>query len=394
MKLTNISRKLRKLRTITPRQAVNSLLNEIEIRTQVPRMISMPQIADIVLTKRCNLACRFCKDYKNTDIRDISLDNFSRLARQVLPFVRRLQICSGGEPYLHRDLIPILRVAKSYSPETVLLSNGMLLDRERIETIVGEELLSQHGFSVDGITAGTVESIRRNARLDKILENINAFIAACSRHKGKRPAAFVRYVLMKSNLAELPRAVEYWGKAGLDRLDCIYLHLGNDIDRDEVVYYHQESLREAFRQARATASRYPRLTLSLPPLPSDARQTSARPVRCRMPWELAYVNADGTLYQCYKMHGLWSPGNVFEGNGNTFRRIWNGEDYRRLRDTVNNDRRPKKFAFCAKCPMRLGWTDELSHLGDEVLLESLQLSDTDKEEFLKHRKRGAAVVRT
>src|SRR2546422_10959729 len=145
-------------------------LTVVEPRLQSHAPRSLPQNVDIVLTKACNLACTFCKDYETLGAKRVSLENFEKVARQLFPTARWLSICSGGEPYLHKGLEDLLRIARRYKLEAWVLSNGMLLKEDRVRTIVREGLITLHGFSVDGFDAPTVEAIRVGANLPTILE--------------------------------------------------------------------------------------------------------------------------------------------------------------------------------------------------------------------------------
>src|SRR5689334_20421087 len=156
------------MRRFTARQALNTALNEAEFRLQSEVLGSLPQNVDVVLTKACNLACTFCVDYETPGAKRISLENFEKIARQILPTARLLSICSGGEPYLHKGLEDLLRIARRHKVATWVLSNGMLLSEPRVRTIVREGLITTHGFSVDGFKASTVEALRVHAKLDVI----------------------------------------------------------------------------------------------------------------------------------------------------------------------------------------------------------------------------------
>src|SRR5262249_57569944 len=91
---------MRRINTV--RQAVNAALNHAEYYLQRPTLRSLPQNVDVVLTKACNLACRFCIDYETLGAKRISVQNFQKIAGQLFPTARRLSICSGGEPYRHK----------------------------------------------------------------------------------------------------------------------------------------------------------------------------------------------------------------------------------------------------------------------------------------------------
>lgn len=105
----------------------NKGINELERHLQLPTVRSLPLVVDIVLTKACNLACTFCKDYETLGAQRISVENFRKVAAQLFPTAVQVSFCSGGEPYLHKGLEDILRIALRYKVDTWLLSNGMLL---------------------------------------------------------------------------------------------------------------------------------------------------------------------------------------------------------------------------------------------------------------------------
>ena len=46
-------------------QNINAFLNKVEFKLKCPSIMTYPDSADILLTKKCNLKCIFCKkDFK------------------------------------------------------------------------------------------------------------------------------------------------------------------------------------------------------------------------------------------------------------------------------------------------------------------------------------------
>lgn len=351
----------------------NKLLNHVEERLQRTKLISLPVVVDVVLTKACNFACSFCKDYETPETsKRISIDNFQRLARQVFPTAARMDICSGGEPYLHTGLTDILRIAKQYDLYTWVLSNGSLMKPQRVEGIVGENLISAHGFSVDGYRAKTVESIRKNASLPVILDNIRMVLRLREALKRKTPSVTIRYALMRSNIEELADAVQQWGDMGIDHLECGYLSLANEMDRNESLYFHQDLMKRsvAVAVARRVAERFPNLKLTVPAFVDD-EQKRVQLDNCKSPWKFVMVDTNGQIMPCYRsFEALRFPG-VYDPAGPSFRAIWNSSDYQQLRRTVNNDEVDKFYPYCAQCENRCGWGRKEVHLGDEHWLQQL-----------------------
>jgi radical SAM protein with 4Fe4S-binding SPASM domain len=267
-----------------------------------------------------------------------------------------------------------------------VFSNGMLLTDNLIRTIVKEELISLHGFSVDGITPATVERMRLNAKLEVIRENI-ATLIRIRREEGKdEPMVIIRYALMRSNIEELPEAVRQWGEIGVERIDCNYLSICNEIDQQESLYFHQDLMQQVFQQCRTLSLRYPRLTLNLPPTIRQEQQFLKNPKTCTAPWNFIRVETDGRILPCYKSWGVISMGNIFDNNGGSIRNIWNNSHYQALRRTVNIDGPQKYYGYCAECPIRFGQGELSAHL-DATWLENIDSDPATKAKLIDHRTR-------
>ena len=350
----------------------NKLINRLEVRLGRPRMFSKPVGVDVVLTKACNFACTFCKDYETEGAKRISVENFERMARQLMPTASRLNFCSGGEPYLHTGLEELLRIARRYNPDlyTWVLSNGSILRENRLRTILEEDLITEHGFSVDGVRAATVESIRINAKFDVIMKNIKMLLDLRRDLGKKRPSVTIRYALMRSNIEELADAVEMWGELGVERIDGGYVSLANGMDRDLSLFYHQDLARACFEKARNVASRYKHLTIRLPALVSDEKHLVDNPDKCRFPWRFVMVDTNGQILPCYQAFEALRFESIYDADV-SFDEIWNSTKYQQLRSTVNNDSVPKFFPYCAQCETRYGSSREDPHLGDESWAKAL-----------------------
>lgn len=351
----------------------NRQLNEVEFARQQPRLRSYPVVVDVVLTKACNFACTFCRDYKTQGAQRISVANFERVAAQVLPTAMRLSICSGGEPYLHAGLEEILAIAKRYNSELYvwLLSNGSLVSEPRIRRIIEQDLVTEHGFSVDGATAATVQAIRINADFDTIIGNVRTLLRLKRALGRTHPMVTIRYALMRTNVAELAAAVAMWGDMGVDYIDADYVALANGMPRDLSLFHHQQLAADCCAEARAVAKHYPGLALSLPEPIEDQRKYLSAPRPCRYPWQFVMIDSNGQVLPCYRAFEALRFSSVYEPAATRFDAIWNSDGYQRLRATVNDDRTTKFYPYCVVCEMRYGWSRERPHLGDDAWTETL-----------------------
>lgn len=355
------------------RALTNKLINRAEMNAERERLWSKPVVVDVVLTKACNFACTFCKDYETEGAKRISLTNFEKMAAQLMPTASQMSICSGGEPYLHTGLEEILRTARRYNPKIYnwVLSNGSILKEERLARIIDGELITEHGFSVDGFKAATVEGIRLNAKLPVILDNIRMLLRLRAESRKRHPTVTIRYALMRSNIEELPDAVRFWGDLGIEKINTGYLSLANGMDHDLSLYYHQELAKKYFDLARQAAESFPHLQLNLPETISDQERYKTSPQKCRAPWEFVMIDTDGVVLPCYRAFEALRFDSLYDEHGANFDDIWNSDRYLSLRRTVNADDKKKFYEYCGRCEARYGWSEERAHLGDESWFDAL-----------------------
>lgn len=161
----------------------------------------------IALTNKCNLYCTMChfcsKKYKNRTYNNeppfvVTIEQYKSFFNE--DFVEKL-ISLGdddnvvqepieidfmhGETFLNPDLYYILQHTKKLLPRSYVnvLGNGTtgpdaLACGEQCVRYI--DLL---GFSIDGATKETFESIRTPAKFDKVISNIQKWSDACTKYK-------------------------------------------------------------------------------------------------------------------------------------------------------------------------------------------------------------------
>ena len=91
-----------------------------------------PILAQIVPTRRCNLACAYCNEFDKVSAPvplEVMLDRIDRLAALGTTMID----LSGGEPMLHPELDAIIERIRRHGILAGLLTNGYLLTPERIK---------------------------------------------------------------------------------------------------------------------------------------------------------------------------------------------------------------------------------------------------------------------
>lgn len=83
-----------------------------------------PIIASVKLTYRCNLNCIHC-GWKNLPFtKELSVDKWKEILKDIYNAGVRILVLEGGEPTLRKDLAEIILIAKDIGFRVVLVTNG------------------------------------------------------------------------------------------------------------------------------------------------------------------------------------------------------------------------------------------------------------------------------
>lgn len=337
-------------RPVNPSALINAGCGALEALRRRPRPLSFPWKLDLVLTRACNLRCRFCISYDSLKGEPwMDFDLYEQIAHTLFPWTHSLFFCSGGEPLLYPRFRDALSLAGRYRTRTTLVTNGMLLTPRTADWLVESQYLQELTVSFDGARQETLEAIRRGADYDLILENIAYIDAAKQRLRAPYPRLSLHYVVMAGNARELPEIFPLAARIGISRVRVSYLNVCNDLDASESLFYQPQTAEAVFRESRRRA-RECGISLNLPVLPGQ--RVWGR--RCLQPWEFCQIDTDGSIRHCYYS---WRQRLGFFQDG--FAQVWRGEHYQRLRQTLDGP--APWFPYCAHCPGRHGVDWESSH---------------------------------
>ncbi len=172
----------------------------------------------VEVTTRCNLQCGMCvKQNGNGGIPEgsMSRETFEALT-PAFPHLDALVLNGIGEPLLHPQLETFIASARSLLPEHATIgfqSNGMLLTDERARSLV-DAGLDRICLSMDTVSDDSFRSIRSGGELQGIARAFGSLKRAKSRRKGRDLRIGIEFVLMRNNLADLPAALRWAGRAG------------------------------------------------------------------------------------------------------------------------------------------------------------------------------------
>jgi len=166
-----------------------------------------PLHLDIEITSRCNLKCSFCDKLslmKKGQFGDMDIQLFKKIIDEgAANKLCGIKLSYRGEPLLHKNIIEMIRYAKSKGVLDVYFNtNGMLLTPEMNEKLI-DAGLDRISVSVDGNDPALFEQQRKGASYNVILKNIENLIEIRNGKKADNPRVRVQTVLFENmDLAE------------------------------------------------------------------------------------------------------------------------------------------------------------------------------------------------
>lgn len=251
----------------------------------------------IEVTSRCGMRCRMCPKVALathwTEL-DLSWETFHAIA-QAFPLVRHVHLQGWGEPLLHPRLFEMIALAKGAGCRVGLTTNGMDLDQEAGRRLL-ELQLDVLSVSIAGATRETHEGIRGRTDFCLILENVRHLLEARRGRGGKGPKVELSYLMTRTNISELPRAVELAAALGVDELYATNLdYLAAPAHQNLAVFAcpsHRESFARSLEEARNTARR---LGLSFRPYPLDLEEVAVCEAH---PTKTLFISSEGWVAPC------------------------------------------------------------------------------------------------
>lgn len=183
-----------------------------------PALLARPSKLFVETTTRCNLGCFMCVkqtcDHAIVE-GDMSAATFAALA-PAFPGLDALVLNGVGEPLLHPQLDDFIRMAKTLMPAHGWIgfqSNGLLLTEPRAVSLL-EAGLDRICLSIDSVSAETFRRVREGGELDNINDAFSALASAKIRTGRCGFEIGVEFVVMRSNLKELPEALAWAASRG------------------------------------------------------------------------------------------------------------------------------------------------------------------------------------
>jgi len=131
----------------------------------------------------CNLTCRHCFiscSPHNHAFNFLTRDQVQRALGESVALGVKEYYFTGGEPFLHREMVDLLEMTLDYGPATVL-TNGTVFKDEWLARLAQVEARSRYSLefrvSIDGHTAEINDPIRGEGTFDRAMRGVRQLLA-------------------------------------------------------------------------------------------------------------------------------------------------------------------------------------------------------------------------
>jgi len=355
--------RLQKITGWDDRRRLNKVLARSEARLGVVDPYCRPYRARLELTDACNLRCQMCPQSMWDWERNYAEEWVLKRAESLYPWLLELDLTSFGETILS----PLFRRALEGAPshaQTLLISNGLLIDDEVADLLVGSGLSELH-ISIDSATRETYKIMRGVDSFDKLLENCNRLIQCKERLGSSTPYLVFNYTITRKSIDDLIPLIRLAATIGFQRVHANFLIVWDSSLRSDAVYWMRERTGEILDEGDRVA-REMGIEFWHPPKPLKEHEGMQNDVRfCAEAWEFMQLRAKGDISVC-----CMSADEIKTTEAMTWEEVWDSPAYQDFRRRVNlpDDEAPP---LCRNCyygrDIQTG--DPRYHFQDESLAE-------------------------
>ncbi len=191
-------------------------INRMMIERKCMENRKLPKL-DLNITNRCNFRCRHCAfDSGIACMNEMSLGELEKILRETKELGGEKIDITGGEALVREDVEEIVRLGKSLGYRIELVTNGYLLDSEKLKRL-RELKVEGIAISLDGSTAERYNFVRRKdkAAFEKVTNTIREVQRSGFYTK-------INTTVFSSNLEDLSGITELAQNLGADELGFYY----------------------------------------------------------------------------------------------------------------------------------------------------------------------------
>lgn len=198
-------------------------------------LTSKTTVAMISITRKCNLRCPHCYvDARGARGNELTLSEHKTLAENlylflaVSPDVKYKVNLTGGEPFIHSEIINIIAAYKNVGFDVTMSTNGLLIRNKDMDALRDLEIALS--ISLDGATSKTHDFIRGEGAFNAVIKKIDKLVK-----KGVRVG--INHLIHSGNFYEFEKVISLaydLGCSGFNPINLVQLGRACDSGLDRV----------------------------------------------------------------------------------------------------------------------------------------------------------------
>lgn len=289
----------------------------------------LPISLSIEPTTSCNLRCPECPSGLRSFTRPTGMmkpELFASVLDQLAPTLSYMIFYFQGEPFLHPQLLDMVRAASARGIYTATSTNAHFLNDDAARATV-ESGLDRLTVSIDGTTQETYQAYRVGGRLDKVLEGTRNVIKWKKALRSATPHVIFQFLVVKPNEHQIDEVKALAKSLGVDELKLKTAQIYDYENGSDLI---------------PTVDKYSRYRQQ-----ADGKYQlkNGWADECWKMWHSCVLTWNGKIVPCcFDKDAQHVMGNLGEEK---FLEIWRGENYQKFRETLFNSR--SSIEMCRNC---------------------------------------------
>ena len=310
---------------------IKKLITSYFISSVIGRPIhfGMPLGVSIEPTNNCNLKCKECPTGMDTLTRakgNIDEEISKKLIDELAPTLTTVIFYFQGEPFINKRIDELINYASNAKVYSITSSNGHYFTPENVNKVI-KSGLNKLIISIDGTTQEVYEKYRVGGSLKKVIDGVELLVSEKQKTKSKLPKLVLQFLVTAENEHQINDAKKLANDLRFDKISFktaqIYdFENGNPLIPENEKYSRYKKQGDGGYQIKSKLKN-----------------------RCWRMWSQPVVTATGDVVPCcFDKDAKYKMGNL---NNNSFKEIWQSENYQYFRKKVFKDR--KSIDICKNC---------------------------------------------
>jgi len=302
-----------------------------------------PKILMLSPTDYCNLKCKTCwRLQKGMKFSQPSAKFLLKMISEAKNMgVETIDLTGGGEPFIRKDILKIMKKVKDLGMKGIMTSNATLIDSEIIKRIV-EIGWDEINFSLDGSTEKINDYIRGKGVYGKCVKVIKELQEVKKKYNSDKPLIRISFTITSKNLHDIPNFIRFVNKLGVND---VYFSVLFEWDSNKELWVDRKRKKEVnkiFDDAIKLSEKFG-IRTNLKVLRKHGLWEHKPPKFCFAPWYMLFVYADGKGAMCCTLASLHK--NIV-GDVKSLRKFWFGKKMESIRKKMLKG---EFFSGCERC---------------------------------------------